>query len=162
MCVMEQDDLFSLPVRSAPVGKAKAPEPSRERVDTAAHRLAVMFTDEAELPARFRKSPQPGTAQRINEDSEVERRFRATVKSWTQLIETLLARVEAGQAWRFIQISPDLPDVCPRLSACPDYCDLSDYVARRRDRERCDTDELGNLASLLTAFQREVEKRISA
>ena len=131
------------------------------RVAIAAHRLAVHCTEEANLPGRFRKSPSSAQPRKINEDSEVEKRFRANVGSWTQLIETILAKIGNRQAWRFIDLSPEIHATVRKVIDCKDFCDFVDYLILRRDKEKCGADELGGLAMLLTAFQREIEKRMA-
>ena len=130
------------------------------RVVIAAHRLAVYFTEEAKLPVRFRKSPSSAQLRKINEDSEVEKRFRANVMSWTQLIETMLAKISNRLALKFIDLSPEMHPTVRKVADCKDFCDFVDYLILRRDTEKCGADKLGGLALLSTAFQREVEKRI--
>lgn len=130
------------------------------RVVIAAHRLTVYFTEEATLPVRFRKSPSSAQPRKINEDSEVEKRFRANVMSWTQLIETMLAKISNRLAWRFVDLSPEIPPTVRKVTDCKDFYDFADYLILRRDTEQCGADELGGLAMLSTAFQREIEKRI--
>ena len=130
------------------------------RVVVAAHRLAVAFTEEANLPVRFRKSPSSAQPRKIKEDSEVEKRYRANVMSWTQLIETMLAKISNRLAWSFIDLSPEIHPTVRKLTDCEDFCDFVDYLILRRDKEKCSADELGGLALLSTAYQREIEKRI--
>jgi len=159
MPMSDDKDLFNMQF-------ARMPEGSRNgaNVDTkvviAAHRLAVDFTEEANLPVRFRKLPPSAKSRKIKEDSEVEKRFRANVMSWTQLIETLLAKISNRPAWRFIDLSPEIHPTVRTVTDCKDFCDFVDYLILRRDTEKCGADELGGLAMLLTAFQREIEKRI--
>lgn len=130
------------------------------RVVIAAHRLAVDSMEEASLPVRYRKTPSSAQSRKIKEDSEVENRFRANVMSWTQLIETMLAKISNRQAWRFIDVSPEIPPTVRKVTDCRDFWDFVDYLIQRRDKEKCSADELGGLALLSTAFQREIEKRI--
>lgn len=130
------------------------------KVVAAAHRLAVDFTEEANLPVRFRTSPSSAKSRKIKEDSEVEKRFRASVMLWRQLIETMLSKISNRQAWRFIDRSPEIHPTVRTLTDCKDFCDFVDYLILRRDMEKCSADELGELALLSTAFQREIEKRI--
>jgi len=130
------------------------------RVTVAAHRLAVDFTEKANLPVRFRTSSSSAKSRKLKEDSEVEMRFKANVKSWTQLIETMLAKISNRQAWRFIDLSPEIGPMVQKLTDCKDFCDFVDYLILRRDKEKCSADELGGLALLSMAFQRGIEKRI--
>ncbi len=130
------------------------------KVVIAAHRLAVNFTEEASLPLRFRKSPASAKSRKIKEDSEVEKSFKANVVLWTQLIETMLAKISNPQAWRFIDLSPEIPPTVRNLTDCKDFCNFVGYLILRRDEEKCSADELGGLALLSTTFQREIEKRI--
>jgi hypothetical protein len=130
------------------------------KVAIAAHRLAIFFTEEADLPARFRKSSSSAKSKIVKKDSELERRFKEDVKLWKQLIETMLAKISNPQAWRFVTLSPEVDATVQKLSDCKDFSDFVDYLILRRDKEQCNEDELGGLAMLSVAFQREIEKRI--
>jgi hypothetical protein len=130
------------------------------RILLAARRLTVAFADEADLPARFRKPSSSAQSRKQKKESEVEKRYKASVRSWTQLIRTMLHRIDNQQAWRFIELSPEIAPRARKLSDCEDFCDFMDYLILRRDKEQCHEGELGGLAMLSTAFQREIEKRI--
>lgn len=152
-------DLFNMQSGGMQVGSCNSANKDT-RVVIAAHRLAVEYTEEANLPVRYRKSPSSAQSRKIKEDSEVENRFRANVMSWTQLIETMLAKISNRQAWRFIDAAPEIHPTVRKVTDCKDFCDFVDYLIQRRDKEKCSADELGGLALLSTAFQREIEKRI--
>jgi hypothetical protein len=62
-------------------------------VAVAAQRLAIRFTEDTNLPARYRKASSTASSRKLKKDSEVELRFKADVKKWTQLIETMLAKI---------------------------------------------------------------------
>lgn len=141
--------------------RESGPSAPDERVVVAAHRLAVRFTEDPDLPARYRRRADPsGKVPKIKEDSEIEKRFKANVESWSKLIKTMIAKLDEGQAWRFINLRPESIGRIVRVTDCQDFCDFIDYLTLRRDKERCDSDELGGLALLSVAFQREVEKQI--
>jgi hypothetical protein len=131
------------------------------RIASAAHRLAIDFADDADLPARYKKSSTvSGKARKKKSDSEIQKRFQSNVKAWRQLIETVLAKIDERQAWRFIDGSPEIDDTMKKVTDSRDFCDFADYLALRRDQECCGSEELGSLAMLLTAFQRAVEKHL--
>ena len=92
----------------------------------------------------------------------MELRFKANVGKWTQLIETMLAKIDQRQAWRFVNLSPRINSTMRQLTDCSDFCDFTDYLILRRDVENCSADELGGLAALCVAFQREIEKSLPA
>jgi hypothetical protein len=98
----------------------------------------------------------------MKEGSEVEKRFSANVKSWRQLIETMLGKISKKQAWRFIDVSPEVGPTIRKVTDCTDLRDFVDYLILRREKEQCDAGELGGLALLSTTFQREIEKRIQS
>lgn len=139
------------------------------RIELAAHRLAVDFTEDANLPTRFRKTSStkskkikrnavgPKTPKK---DSKVEQRFRTNVGLWRQLIETMIGKIGAEQTWRFVDLSPKVDSTVHILTDCRDFCDFMDYLMLRRDKEDCSDDELGSLTMLSVAFQREIERRI--
>lgn len=134
---------------------------THDSIEIAAHRLAVQYTEDMLLPTRYRKSADSDQRKRKSkQDSEIEKRFRANVQAWLTLIETMLSKLEAAQAWRFINLAPQIDGHLAKVTDNADFCDFIDYLILRRDTENCDADELGGLAQLSTAFQREVEKRI--
>ncbi len=154
---MDQKDLFGV------AGNAQVCSSEQDRITVAAHRLTVYFTDEDELPVRYRKSKSARTRSRkIKEDAILEKRFKANVQSWTKLIQTMLSKIDNRQAWRFIDLSPEVPAKARKLTDCKDFCDFTDYLILRRDKEDACPDEVGGLAWLLTPFQRKIEERIQA
>ena len=131
-----------------------------DRIELASHRLAAEFTESDQLPARYRKGASSAQKMRKGkEDSEVDKRFRANVQAWRVLIRTMLAKLNHDQAWRFINLSPQIDEPIAKVTDNADFCDFNDYLILRRDKQKCDADELGGLAMLSVAFQREVEKR---
>jgi len=135
--------------------------PLSDRIAKAAHTLALRFTEDAELPARFRRQTNSSAKPRkVKEDSDIELRFRSNVESWARLIDTMILKIDQAQAWRFIHLLPQIDGAIAQLTQNKDFCDFVDYLILRRDIEQCDSDELGGLALLSVAFQREIEKRI--
>jgi hypothetical protein len=127
------------------------------RISLAAHRHAVRFADADDLPVRYRNLSDPSRpVRKAKEDSDIEKRFSKAVECWTTTIHAMHARIEVGQAWRFVELTPRI-DESNTLGGNRDFCDFVDYMARRRDVEVCDDDELGTLSQLLLAFQRKVE-----
>jgi len=135
--------------------------PMNDRIASAACKLALRFTENADLPARFRRQTDSSIKPRkIKEDSDIEKRFRTNVDLWSRLIEMMISKIDPAQAWRFIQLLPQIDGAITRLTDSKDFCDFIDYLILRRDVERCESDELGGLALLSVAFQREIEKRL--
>lgn len=132
------------------------------RIALAAHRFAVEFTEDSQLPTRYRKRANPAQKTLKTKNSEVEKRFKEKVESWKRIIETMLATVEAEQAWRFINLAPTVDDNIAQVTDNTDFCDFIDYLILRRDEVNCDADELGGLAQLSVAFQLQVEKQVIA
>lgn len=132
-----------------------------ERINLASHRLAVVFAEEDKLPSRYRRSAIRGQKkQRGRTDSGIDKRFRANVQAWKVLIEVMLAKIDDEQAWRFINLSPKMDGTIRIVTENSDFVDFMDYLILRRDIEQCDADELGGLAQLSTAFQRQIEKTL--
>jgi hypothetical protein len=159
---MTTNDLFqNAPIEHPFSEDGAVASPAEERLTLTAHRLAIRFTEDTDLPARYRKLSDPARKiRKVKEDSEVEKRFKANVEAWAHLIETMLAKIEESQAWRFINLVPHILGTMNKVTDNKDFCDFVDYMILRRDKEQCGPDELGGLALLSVAFQREVEKRI--
>jgi len=137
--------------------------PLNDSVATAARKLAIRFTEDADLPNRFRRQTGNSSKPRkIKEDSEVEKGFRNNVASWVRIIETMMSHIDHPQAWRFINLLPDIDGSITKTTQNNDFCDFMEYVCFRRDAGDCGSDELGGLALLSVALQREIEKRIQA
>jgi hypothetical protein len=135
---------------------------TEDRVTVAARRLAIRFADEADVPARYSKRQAPsGKTRKVKEDAQIESRFRAHADSWRRAIETMLAKIGTAQAWRFIDLYPQVTGRIDKATDCSDFCDFVDYLILRRDKEQCGSDELGRIAMLSLAFQQEIEKCIS-
>lgn len=57
-------------------------------------------------------------------------------------------------------MSPQFDRAVNSVADNKDFRDFVDYLILRRDKEQCGAEELGSLAILSVAFQREIEKRI--
>jgi|SRR5690554_458835 len=129
------------------------------QIDIAANRLAISFADDIDIPARFKSKSDK--QKKINPDSSIELRFKEDVAHWKNLITIMLDKLDSGIAWRFLNISPNPDDISKSVAYQKDFCDFIDYLVLRRDKENCDADELGRLAMLSGAFQRELEKKLN-
>jgi PAS domain-containing protein len=123
----------------------------------AASQLALRFTDDADIPGRFKNRNQ--TAGKKT-GSKIEQRFKQNVDEWRFLVDEMLRRLEPGLAWRIINGNPG--EVLPgsRVTETPDFIAAQDYLSQRRDQEGATSAEVGGLAMLVTAFQKEIERRI--
>ena len=145
----------------ADTNRPNAAADTHDPIEVAAYRLAVQFTEDQLLPTRYRKTADSDQRRRkAKQDSDVEKRFKENVQAWRTLIETMLGKLQAAQAWRFINLAPQVDGDLAKVTDNADFCDFIDYLILRRDKEDCDADELGGLAQLSTAFQWEVEKQL--
>ena len=127
------------------------------QINTAAHRLAVTFADDNEIPSRYKQSIKK---KQINLNSTLEIGFQENVKHWTDVIQNILDRNGENIGWRFINLAPQIQSGITSVSECNDFEMFNNYLMLRRDVENCSPEELGRLSMLLGAFQREIEKRI--
>ena len=158
----KQTDFFSTSANAMPNPTLVE---SSSRIEIAAHRLAINFTEDLDLPTRYRKRPpektdKTATPRKPRKDSDIDKLFRANVASWRHMIDTMLGKLDHLRAWRFIDLVPAVEPNLSRLTDNKDFCAFVDYLILRRDKEKCGSDELGCLAALSVAFQREIEKRI--
>lgn len=128
------------------------------QIDIAAYRLAISFSDDSDIPTRFKKKSEK--LMKINPESDIEKRFQENVAHWKRLIITMLNKLDKSLAWRFINTLPKADTEFISVVDNKDFCDFMDYLILRRDKENCYADELGRLAMLSGAFQRELEKLI--
>jgi hypothetical protein len=134
-----------------------------DKIKLTAHRLSVEFSQEKDLPIRFRKKAGISRqTKKINDNSNVEKNFRSLVTDWTLLIETMLAKIDQKQAWRFIDCNPQIDNKIEKVTDNKDFCDFNEYIILRRDQENCGPEELGGLVVLFNVFQKKVQKHILA
>lgn len=153
---MSDKDAYSSGLDSSTINE---PNSKANRIAIAASRLAIHFTEEADLPARFRKNSS-SKSRKSKDDTEAEKRYKENVETWRHLIETMLGKISHEKAWRYITLSPKANDAEQTLTDNKDFCDFLDYMINRRDKEQCGPDELGYLSMLLSAFQQEVANKI--
>jgi hypothetical protein len=134
--------------------------PANDPIAAAAVKLVLRFTEEEDLPVRFRhQGESPRRRRKVKEDSACEKRFRSEIEFWKRLVETMLSKIDSEQAWRLINLSPEIDESITMLTRNGDFRDFMDYLILRRDTERCDSSELGGLALMLNVIQREIEKK---
>ncbi len=134
--------------------------PANDPIAAAAVKLVLRFTEEEDLPVRFRhQGESPRRRRKVKEDSACEKRFRSEIEFWKRLVETMLSRIDSEQAWRLINLSPEIDESSTTLTRNRDFRDFIDYLILRRDTERCDSSEIGGLALMLNVIQREIEKK---
>jgi hypothetical protein len=135
--------------------------PANDPIAAAAVKLVLRFTEEEDLPVRFRhQGESPRRRRKVKEDSACEIRFRSEIEFWKRLVETMLSKLDSEQAWRLINLSPEIDESSTTLTRNRYFRDFMDYLILRRDTERCDSSELGGLALMLNVIQREIEKKI--
>lgn len=123
----------------------------------AAHRLAIKFIEEKNLPLQFRKGNDK--LKKTNENSQLMTRFKSQVNIWDNVVSTMLEKIEPDLAWRIINLNPLIEHETLSVSQNNDFKKFTDYFVQRRDLENCDDEELGCLATLHTEFQRIIERR---
>jgi hypothetical protein len=134
--------------------------PANDPIAAAAVKLVLRFTEEEDLPVRFRhQGESPRRRRKVKEDSACEKRFRSEIEFWKRLVETMLSKIDSEQAWRLINLSPEIDESITMLTRNGDFRDFMDHLILRRDTERCDSSELGGLALMLNVIQREIEKK---
>lgn len=130
-------------------------------IKTTAHKLALKFQDDSEIPERF-KNQGNKTRNTVKKDSTIEKNFQTLVDTWYNTIEKILIEAKnREQAWRFINIKPLVKETeIKTVTKCQDFKDFTDILIKRRDYDNCDTNELGNLSKLHSAFQKEIGRVI--
>jgi hypothetical protein len=125
-----------------------------------ANQLALKFSEDSDIPSRFKKDKLKKEDKKANLNTLIEQRFQENIKDWILVIETMLNKLENNQAWRFITLVPNIEDNISNTAYTKDFKDFTNYLVLRRDKEDCSFKELGNLAMLYTEFQKEIDKQI--
>lgn len=132
-------------------------------IKTVAIKLAILFSDESNIPSRYKiKNKDSEKKQKYNHDSSIEIKFQKEIKEWEENIYTMLSKIDNDIAWRFLNIKPKSEDNIRRVADCKDFSLINDYLVLRRDIENCSSNEIGRLAMLSVAFQREIENVINS
>jgi hypothetical protein len=127
----------------------------QSKFDIAATKLAILFSEEIDVPKQFRKGLEKPS--KSGEDTILMKKFKSNVTHWKELIKTMLAKLEPEIAWRFINLTPIIEGIEENVAYNKDFISFTDYFVLRRDKENCNADELGRLAQLHTSFQRIIE-----
>lgn len=140
-----------------------------KRINSSAEKLSLRFSDELDIPTRFKpkkvkkteieKKEEKEEKTKINLNSMVEKRFQENINSWENLIRIILSKIESEQAWRFISLRPKIENELKSLTHCKDFLDFTDFFILRRDIENCSAEETGRLAMLHSEFQSKVENK---
>ena len=128
---------------------------NQSKLDIAATKLAILFSEEIDIPKQYRKGLKKPSKSK--EDTLLMKKFKSNVAHWRDLIKIMLDKVEPEIAWRFINLTPKLGDSENNAAYNEDFLAFTDYFVIRRDKENCNPDELGRLAQLHTAFQKTIE-----
>ena len=128
-------------------------------IETTAIKLAIIFSEEKDIPSKYKKNKK--NSKKAKSDTLVQTRFDNNVKAWMETISRILKNIETNLAWRFITINPKIIKGLDYVAEHDDFIEFTNYLTLRRDVHICDNIELGCLAQLHTAFQREIEKEIN-
>jgi len=115
----------------------------------------------SDLPLLFKEKKTVEEKAKPNFNTLIEKRFQEKVKIWEKTITTMLKKHDNKKAWRYLNLKPLSQTNIKSAAYHSDFIEFTDYLILRRDIENCDSDELGCLASLHTAFQREIEKTLT-
>lgn len=128
-------------------------------VVNASYRLAIIFSEEKDIPAQYRRSSDK--QKKKNEDSPIMNRFKDNVNIWKNTVSSILERVEPNMAWRFINLNPRIEENIKSVVYNRDFIEFTNYLVQRRDIEDCDSKELGCLVELHTGFQKKIENELN-
>lgn len=129
-----------------------------DRINSTAEKLTLMFSDELDIPSRFKK--RKDEKSKINLNSMIEQRFKENCDSWKHFINVILSKVQEDQAWRFITLTPQIEEGIRNVTLCKDFQAFTHYFVLRRDVEKCSDMETGQLAMLHSAFQKKIENKL--
>jgi hypothetical protein len=102
------------------------------RINVAAHRLAIGFSDDSDIPSRYKKNTKQ---KRISAESSIERSFKENVQHWRNVVNNILAKNDKDIAWRIIYLSPKIQPGVNRLTECDDFVRFNDYLVLRMENE---------------------------
>lgn len=123
-----------------------------------ATQLALKFTDESEIPVRYKKKSK----KKIDRDSKIEINFQEQIHRWQEVIQSILTHInDPDQALRFIDSKPIIEDNLTTVTKNQDFLDFLDFLIKRRDVDNCGSSELGSLCMLHGVMQKRIENKLS-
>jgi len=126
-----------------------------------AQELCILFQDEIDIPERFKKNGNNKT-NKFKKDSLIENRFKEYLSSWLDTINIIFENVkDEQQAWRFIKINPKINKSDSSVTLNRDFLEFTDLLIFLRDTIKSESNEIGNLCALHTAFQKKIEKSLN-
>jgi len=128
----------------------------KSRNQILAVKLAIAFSEEGEIPAKYKKRKRRTPKQ--EDKTNIETAFEVKVDNWMATVTNIFEKFSVDDGFRFVTITPRINDEDKEVSLCEDFQALNSYLEQRRDIENCSDEELGCLAMLLTAFQKEAER----
>lgn len=131
----------------------------KQQIIVSAHQLALAFSEDNEKPQKYKAKHVHHRERRryVKYKTQNDIIFEENVSQWKQLIEIMLERIEKKLVFRIINLNPnvDLYDDC--FTEVKDFITFTDYFILRRNVEICDSEELGRLAVLHTAFHNNID-----
>ncbi|WP_421871984.1 hypothetical protein [Marinoscillum sp.] len=124
-----------------------------------ATQLALKFTDESEIPVRYKKKSK----KKFDPDSKIEINFQEQIQRWKEVIESILTHInDPDQALRFIDSKPIVEDNLATVTKNQDFLDFLNFLIQRRDVDNCGSSELGSLCMLHGVLQKKIESQIES
>ncbi|MEO9477292.1 MAG: hypothetical protein ABJG41_17235 [Cyclobacteriaceae bacterium] len=124
-----------------------------------ATQLALGFTDESDIPIRYKKR----TSKKFDPESNIETKFQEQIDRWEEVVISILTNVSnSDQAIRFINSTPIVEEGTTTVTRNKDFLDFLDLLIQRRDRDNCGSSELGSLCMLHGVMQKRIESQIES
>lgn len=89
--------------------------------------------------------------------SKPEQQYLDSVESWKTTITFMLDTLGDNQTIEYLSLVPHSIPGINTVAQHPGFTALNDYLILRRDVHNCPAEELGNLAMLLTTYQRNIK-----
>jgi len=129
------------------------------RINSAAIRIALRFTQVEDLPERL-SGQKKELFSEIKKDSAAERRFQLEISKWKNFINKLISIKSNDMIWRFLSTSPIVEPGTESVSLCHDFIKANDLLIHIRNDKKPSPEMIGKYSQLLTAFQKEIETKI--
>lgn len=145
-----------------------------EQIEIFAYSLAYRFLPETDKPWKgdtrkaiefellVSSTPSLDTVEKIlrkelKRVSKPEQQYLDSVESWKTTITFMLDTLGDDQTIEYLSLVPHPIPGINTVAQHPGFTALNDYLILRRDVHNCPAEELGNLAMLLTTYQRNIK-----
>lgn len=128
----------------------------KTQIEVIATRLAIAFSEESEIPAKYKSVSK----QKVEKETNIQRKFEEKISDWKKTISEIIDHFGFNMGAQYIFMKPNVPKSAKSLTDCRCFSEFNDYLRMRRDIYSCNDGELSCLVLLFGEIQKAIEFEI--